>query len=155
MQQTPATSFDYGAVTAADVVELANLRAEAMEESLTRLGRFDPSRARDRFIKSFDLPNTRHLLWNGERVGVIVVKRFPERIVLENLYLYRRAHGRGIGSLALRALCEDADQSKLPVHVVALKDSDAIRFYERFGFVLQQIEDVDCAFVREPRLLRA
>ncbi len=145
----------YTLVSPDDLEELADLRAEAMEESLTRLGRFDPSRARDRFIKSFDPPNTRHLLWNGERVGVIVVKRFPERIVLENLYLYRRAHGRGIGSLVLRALCEDADRSQLPVHVVVLKDSAAIGFYERFGFVLRQIEDVDCAFVREPRTLRA
>jgi GNAT superfamily N-acetyltransferase len=141
----------YELVSDADINALAALRVEAMEESLTRLGRFDAARARDRFIKHFDLPNSRHVLWNGERVGVIVVKRFDDRILLENLYLYRRAHGRGIGSRLLSELCDEADTKQWPIHVVVLKESDAIRFYERLGFALQHIDDVDCKFVREPR----
>lgn len=141
----------YEPVIVSDCDLLANLRAEAMEESLARLGRFDPVRARDRFIKNFDPPNSRHLVVNGERVGVIVVKRFGDRVVLENLYLYRRAHGRGIGSLALRELCDEADHAALPIHVTVLKESDAIRFYERFGFQCQNIDDVDCSYVRLPQ----
>lgn len=143
-------SYEHVAVTDRD--ELANLRAEAMEESLARLGRFDPVRARERFIKGFDAPNSRHLVMNNERVGVIVVKRFVDRLVLENLYLYRRAHGRGIGSHALRDLCDEADQKTLPIHVTVLVQSDAIRLYERFGFRLQAVDDVDCNFVRQPAL---
>jgi GNAT superfamily N-acetyltransferase len=137
-------------VSLSDLDALADLRVEAMQESLARLGRFDPMRARDRFIKGFDPPNSRHLVWRGERVGVMVVKRFEDRIVLENLYLYRHASGRGIGAAALATLCEEADAQQLPIHVIVLKDSDAIRFYERFGFVLKQIEDVDYMFVRSP-----
>ncbi len=144
----------YETVSAIDLHALADLRAEAMEESLTRLGRFDRTRARDRFIKNFDPPNSRHVLWNGTRAGVIVVKRFDDCIVLENLYLYRRAHGRGIGSCALGELCEEADARQLPIHVVVLKASDAIRFYERHDFVLQHVDDVDCLFVRQPRKSR-
>jgi GNAT superfamily N-acetyltransferase len=141
----------YAPVEPRDRDELAELRAEAMEESLSRLGRFNPVRARERFVKSFDPANSQHLLWNGERVGAIVVKRLADRIVLENLYLYRRAHGKGIGSQALRALCDEADRSRKPIHVVVLKDSDAIRFYERFDFVHQATDDVDLSFARQPR----
>lgn len=143
--------LSYEIVIESDLDALAALRVEAMEESLARLGRFDAVRARERFVKHFDPPNSRHLLWNGERVGVIVVRRLDNRIVLENLYLYRRAHCLGIGSHALGELCDEADAKRQPIHVVVLKESDAIRFYERFNFVLQHIKDVDCTFVREAR----
>jgi GNAT superfamily N-acetyltransferase len=122
-----------------------------MEESLARLGRFDPARARDRFIRNFDPQNSRHLVVNGERVGVIVVARSIDHIELINLYLYRRAHGRGIGSLALRDLCEEADRAALPIRVTVLKESDAIRFYERHGFEFKSMDDVDCFFVRSSK----
>jgi GNAT superfamily N-acetyltransferase len=140
----------YLPVNSDDLDELADLRAEAMEESLTRLGRFDRTRARERFIKSFDPLNYRHLVWNGVRAGVIVVKRSADRITLENLYLYKRAHNLGIGSRALNVLCEEADRAQLPIHVVVLKDSDAVRFYERFGFVFQHEVEVDLNFIRLP-----
>lgn len=151
MRAKGAHVLSYEPVFAIDRDELADLRAEAMEESLSRLGRFDPIRARERFINNFDAPNSRHLIVDGARTGVIVVKRLPDRIVLENLYLYRRTHGRGIGSLALRDLCDEADCSVLSIHVTVLKQSDAIRFYERFGFQLQGIDDVDCFFIRQPK----
>lgn len=145
----------YVSVVQRDRDELANLRAEAMEESLARLGRFDPVRARERFVKSFDPGNSRHLVWNGERAGVIVVKRLDDHITLENLYLYKRFHELGIGSAALRALCDEADRSGKPISVVVLKESDAIRFYERFGFVLRHTDDVDCTYVRAPREIQS
>lgn len=143
--------LSYEPVAPSDCDELANLRAEAMEESLSRLGRFHPVRARERFIKNFDPQNSRHLIIDGARAGVIVVKRFVDHIVLENLYLYRRAHRCGTGSLALRDLCNEADRATLPIYVTVLKESDAIRFYERFDFQLQNIDDVDCSYVRLPK----
>jgi GNAT superfamily N-acetyltransferase len=142
----------YEAVHPHDLNELADLRAEAMEESLARLGRFDRIRARERFIKSFDPPNSRHLIWNGERAGVIVVKRVDERITLENLYLYKRFHNLGIGARALQALCDEADLKSKPINVIVLKDSDAVRFYRRYGFVLQNEIEVDLNFTRLPRV---
>jgi ribosomal protein S18 acetylase RimI-like enzyme len=142
----------YAPVDETDLDELADLRAEAMEESLTRFGRFDHARARERFIKNFDPPNSSHLLWNGERAGVIVVTRRDDRITLENLYLYKRFHNLGIGSRALQTLCNEADLESKPIHVIVLKDSDAIRFYRRYGFVLQSEVEVDCNFVRMPHM---
>ncbi len=141
----------YAPVTLEDREALADLRAAAMEESLSRLGRFDRNRARQRFINGFDPPNSRHLLWNGERAGLIVVTRSAHTITLENLYLYPRFHGLGIGSTALHALCLEADRAQHPIAVVVLKNSDAIRLYERFGFQFQRIDDVDCSYVRMPQ----
>lgn len=37
-----------------DAETLVQMRIEAMRESLQRIGRFDPQRARDRFMSSFD-----------------------------------------------------------------------------------------------------
>ena len=145
----------YEPVTDHDREALADLRAEAMEESLSRLGRFDRTRARQRFITSFDPANSRHLLWHGERAGLIVVKRGDRQLTLENLYLYRRFHRLGIGSAALGALCADADRLQLPIAVIVLKDSDAIRLYERFDFRFQQIDDVDCSYLRLPQPTRS
>jgi GNAT superfamily N-acetyltransferase len=134
----------------ADRDQLADLRAEAMEESLARLNLFDPVRARERFTNSFSPQHSQHVLWHGERAGVIVVKHAADQITLENLYLYKRFHNLGIGSLLLRALCDDADRAMKPIELNALKESDALRFYARFGFELHRTEGVDYWLRRAP-----
>ena len=45
-------------VTEADFDELASLRIAAMRESLERVGRFDPERARERLRATFDPMHT-------------------------------------------------------------------------------------------------
>jgi hypothetical protein len=57
-----------------DFEALVALRIAAMRESLERIGRFDPVRARERFAAGFAAACTRHIEANGERVGFVVVK---------------------------------------------------------------------------------
>src|SRR5437660_5430228 len=47
--------------TADDFEALVALRIAAMRESLERIGRFDPARARERFAAGFDPARTRHV----------------------------------------------------------------------------------------------
>jgi hypothetical protein len=60
--------------TAGDAEALVALRIAAMRASLERIGRFDPGRARERFLAGFSPAHTRHIVVAGERVGFVVVK---------------------------------------------------------------------------------
>ena len=118
-----------------DVDDLVAIRIAAMRDSLERLGRFDPQRARDRFIAGFDPASTSHVIVDGERVGVVVVRPDGDAWLLDHLYLLPRVQGRGIGAAVLRDVLARADASRVPVRTGALRESAANRFYERHGFV--------------------
>lgn len=61
-----------------DAEVLANIRVQAMRPSLEAVGRFDEDRARRRILQTFDPTATREILVNEERVGFLVVRRFPD-----------------------------------------------------------------------------
>ena len=145
---TPA--FGYEAATLADLDALVALRIEAMRQSLERIGRFDPTRARDRFTRSFDPACTRHIVANGQRVGFIVVKQEAEGLLLDHLYLYHGRQGQGIGGRVLVDLFADADARQLPVHVGALRESAANGFYVRHGFHQVSESEFDIFYRRDP-----
>ena len=127
------------------------IRIAAMRESLERVGRFDPQRASDRFLAGFEPALTRHVLADGERVGVVVVRPCDDGLLLDHLYLLPVAQGRGIGAAVLADVLARADASRLAVRVSALRGSDANRFYERHGFVLLEMGEWDNHYRREPR----
>lgn len=136
-----STVVSYEPATAHDLDELVELRIEAMRESLERLGRFEPARARERFASGFEPACTRHVLLNGQRVGFVVVKPHPEGLLLDHLYLRTGVQGQGVGTRVLLDVLADADARRLTVHVGALRESAANRFYIRHGF--QQLSDTE------------
>ena len=131
------------------------IRIAAMRESLERLGRFDPQRARDRFLASFDPAITRHVVADDERVGFIVVRLQDDGLLLDHIYLLPQAQGRGIGTAVLADVLARADASRVPVRVVALRDSDANRFYRRHGFALVEHGEWDEFYQRDPQVRTA
>jgi ribosomal protein S18 acetylase RimI-like enzyme len=133
-----------------DLDELVDLRIQAMRESLERLGRFDPARARARFSSSFEPAHTRHVLLDGQRVGLVVVKPHPEGLLLDHLYLKPHAQRRGVGGRVLADVLTDADARKLTVVVGVLRDSAANAFYMRHGFQRVNETDWDLYYRREP-----
>ena len=70
----PPRAITFSATARGDLESLIALRIEAMRESLERIGRFDPVRARERFLVGYSLEHTRHIELNGKRVGFFVVK---------------------------------------------------------------------------------
>lgn len=131
-----------------DFESLLSLRLAAMQESLQRLGRFDPQRARERLSRAFEPEFTRHIVHAGDRVGFVVVLPQPDHLVLDHLYITPQAQGLGIGSWVMAQVLDQADAAHLPVKVTALKLSDANRFYQRHGFVLQAESDWDMHYLR-------
>ncbi|WP_328804764.1 GNAT family N-acetyltransferase [Noviherbaspirillum galbum] len=141
-------NVEFSAVRQEDAEDLVRLRIAAMRESLERLGRFDPQRARDRFLSTFSPAHTRHVLADGQRVGFVVIRPDGEDLLLDHLYILPAWQGAGIGSLVLRDVFRQADALGKSVRVGALKGSDSNRFYLRHGFVLVREEEWDNYYIK-------
>ena len=126
-----------------DAEELVALRIAAMRDSLMRIGRFDPQRARERFLSGYSPAHTRHIGLAGRRVGFVVVKPEQERLLLDHLYIHPDSQGRGLGAMVLARIIDEARAQGLPLRVGALRDSDSNRFYLRHGFKLVAQEEFD------------
>lgn len=146
MSNTPLLTFE--PATDADFDALVTLRIAAMRESLERIGRFDPARARERFRNGFDPALTRHIVADGQRVGFLVVKPEPDALKLDHLYLHPDHQGRGLGSATLQKVIAEANALGLPIRLGALRGSDANRFYQRHGFVQTHEEEWDIYYLR-------
>jgi ribosomal protein S18 acetylase RimI-like enzyme len=143
-------TLSYELATLADLDALVALRIEAMRESLERIGRFDPTRARERFASGFEPASTRHILLDGQRVGFVVVKQQVDGLLLDHLYLRPTAQGQGVGGRVLSEVLADADARGLPLHVGALRESAANAFYTRHGFQKVGESQWDIYYRREP-----
>lgn len=119
-----------------DTEQLVALRILAMRESLEKIGRFDPQRARDRLLTGFEASHTRHLLWQTQRVGFVVLKPQADHLLLDHLYVHPAHQGRGLGAAVIRSVFEQATKLELAVRVSALRGSESNRFYLRCGFKL-------------------
>jgi len=137
-------------VLPSEAAALALLRVEAMRDSLQRIGRFDPERARQRFLSSFAAEHSRHIVADGQRVGFLVLRPYQGELLLDHLYVRPGRQGRGIGAAVLQQVFAQADAAALPLRVGALKDSDSNRFYLRHGFVLVERSEWDNHYLRTP-----
>jgi GNAT superfamily N-acetyltransferase len=147
----PSTPITLSAVHRDDAEALAALRVLAMRESLERVGRFDPMRARDRLLSGFSPQQTRHVLVDGERAGFLVVKPDGDGLLLDHLYIDPRFQHRGFGAQVLAAVFAEADAMGMPLRVGALRGSGSNRFYLRHGFVLERMGEWDDYYVRAPQ----
>ncbi len=152
--QTPGLAFV--AATAQDAEALVALRIAAMRESLERIGRFDPTRARERFLAGFAPERTQHIALDGVHVGFFVVK--PDGgtgLLLDHLYLQPAHQGKGIGAAVLAHVFAQADATGQALRVGALRGSDSNRFYLRHGFVLVEQGEFDNYYMRAAALAAA
>jgi GNAT superfamily N-acetyltransferase len=142
----PVITLD--AVARSDADFLATLRVEAMRESLERVGRFDPQRARTRFLDSFEPQFTRSIVHCGERVGLVVVRPHLDGLLLEHLYIRPSHQNRGFGAAVLQVVFAEADACGKAVRVGALRGSHANRFYQAHGFEFSDEGEFDIYYVR-------
>lgn len=107
-----------------------------MRESLQQLGRFDPIRARTRFLSNFVPADTRKVLVAGRLAGFYVIQRHDDHLYLDHLYIAPAYQNNGLGGTILNDVKRLAWQLKLPVRLGALKKSRANAFYLHHGFVI-------------------
>lgn len=121
----------FAPVAMEDFESMAELRIAALRESLERLGRFDPQRARARLQDAFAPQHMQHICRADERIGYITLKPIGgHSLHLEHLYIRPGQQGQGAGAWAM-AWAQSQGQD---LTLSALRLSDANRFYLRHGF---------------------
>lgn len=146
----PSRIVTFALVCAEDFEELAAIRIAAMRESLERVGRFDPERAKARLRNSFFPEHTRFIVSGTARAGFYSLRPTPEGGQLDHLYVHPQFQGRGIGTVVMREIFRDADRQHLSIFVGALKESASNRFYLRLGFSKTGESEWDIYYRRLP-----
>ncbi len=70
----------------------------------------------------------------GRAIGRMVLNRTVEEIRVVDLALLPADRNAGIGTFLMRQVCAEAAQAGKPVRLSVLKNSRAVRWYERLGF---------------------
>jgi GNAT superfamily N-acetyltransferase len=139
-----ATSID-------DAEQLVAIRIAAMQESLLRIGRFDPARARDRFLSGFRPEQCWFIHVGDQAAGFLSLDLEGDPLLLQHLYLLPAFQNQGLGSMLMKMICAEADRRALPIKVGALRESDSNRFYLHHQFEQVSEEEWDIYYIRTPR----
>ncbi|MBP1963258.1 GNAT family N-acetyltransferase [Paenibacillus aceris] len=126
-----------------DVETIANLRAIVLRNDLTRLGRYDEEKVRQRFRNSFEAAYTWIIESDSSFVGCVALKPALDGYLLEHFYIYPNYQGKGIGSHVLKILLEQNEIKGKRVTLNVLQGSSAQRLYERFGFKVERQDLID------------
>lgn len=145
--QAPDTSvWAFRQLTAADGPALAEIRAVAMRPSLERLGRYDDTRVRQRFLAAFDPSCAWGLTIQDRLIGCVALRPDGDEFWLEHFLLLPDYQGQGIGSAVLASILDQAGDATVRLDV--LQRSEARALYERFGFELDHEDPIDVYMVR-------
>lgn len=148
-----ATEFTLQPARSEDRERLADLRAEVLRDDLTRLGRFDEERVRERFRRAFEPRWTWIITGPGSAlIGCIALRAEAGGRLLEHFYIDPAYQNRGIGSRVLGAVLEKDEAKDAVVRLNVLQGSPARRLYERFGFRAYSEDAVDVFMSRPPEV---
>ncbi|MBF4570231.1 GNAT family N-acetyltransferase [Plantibacter sp. VKM Ac-2880] len=140
------TAWTLRSATLDDAAWMAELRAVVMRPDLERLGRYDETRVRRRFLDAYRPEHTSVIVVDGVAAGLFAVRVEPEERWLEHFYLAPEHQGAGLGTAVLTQVLRDGDPR--PFRLNVLHGSPARRLYERHGFTLEREDDVDVWMVR-------
>ena len=93
---------------------LAAIRVEAMRPSLEAIGRFDPERARNRFLETYNANDTQVVHVGSDLIGFYVVRHRPDHLYLDHLYIRPARQGGGFGREIVRAIQSQAREMGKP-----------------------------------------
>lgn len=136
-------TYEFAAAIDADKNELADIRIEAMRESLEAIGRFDPDRARRRFVDNFSALNTTKIIAGDRLLGFYVLVNHGHYLQLDHLYIHPHSQGHGLGGQVLESIKREARQQSLPIRLGALRESRSNEFYQQHGFLYTHEEEWD------------
>ena len=123
----------FRSATEADFPFLLDLRRKTMSEHL-RLSGVEPSEREhaERVLARFECAEI--IMLRGNPIGLLKVARDDKSWNLIQIQLAPEQQHKGFGTSILRALLDDAVQSRASVKLSVLKANPARRLYERLGF---------------------
>ncbi|MCH8627428.1 GNAT family N-acetyltransferase [Arsenicicoccus piscis] len=136
----------FRSLTIHDGPALAEVRAAAMRPSLERLGRYDDTRVRQRFLDAFDPTCAWGMERDGRLIGCVALRPEGDEYWLEHFLLLPEHQGQGIGSQVLAIMLQRAGGATVRLDV--LQRSEARALYDRFGFEVDHEDPVDVFMVR-------
>ncbi len=142
----------YTTVSVDDIDELVSLRIAAMRESLEHVGRYDPSRARQRLVDSFYPSGTRFILLDDISVGFYTLRTNGDFFHLDHLYIHPDCQSTGIGSKVMELLFGVAARAGKSIRLNALRESRSNIFYRRHGFTQTDEGEWDIYYIWKPSL---
>ena len=122
---------------------LAEIRASAMKPSLLKLGRYDESRVRNRFLDNFTPENTFKIVERNDLLGFYVVLTREDHHYLDHLYIKPEYQNKNLGGTVLNQLIENAQSNNLPLRLGALKGSRSNDFYIKNNFIKTHEDEFD------------
>ncbi len=134
----------------ADADQLADIRVKAMQPSLQAAGLFDPERAKNRFLDSFQASETKIIYVIEKIAGFFVVRKNTDHLYLNHLYIIADFQGSGIGRQIIDDIKMHAAMVSLPIRLMALNASPANAFYQSCGFEFVSADEVDTIYQWSP-----
>src|ERR1043165_3933803 len=100
-------------------------------------------RAQDRFYRE-NYRNAEYgvILLDDQAVGRLYIQRRQDEIRIMDIALLPEFRGRGIGSVLLNQIMEEAAKNNLPVTIHVERFNPALHLYERLGFHLAEDKGV-------------
>ncbi len=121
-----------------------------LKQCLQAASRFDPERARNRFLNSFQALDTKIIYVEEKIVGFFVVRKKAAHLYLDHLYIIATFQGRGIGRRIIHDLKDTATAASLPIRLLALNGSPSNEFYKSCGFEFVSADQLDTLYQWSP-----
>lgn len=110
------------------------------------------------FLEMSDNNSRFYLIYNSELpIGILKINNnksvdgtINNNLEIERLYFLKEAAGQGLGKSTLKMVLELAvNENKKVVWLKAMKAADAVRFYEKQGFVVTGETNLSYPFIKE------
>lgn len=138
----------FARASANDLERLVALRIETMRPSLEALGRFNPQRARQRFIDEFEPEHTRLVLEGDKLIGCFALMPRDKHLYLGHFYIAQSHQHKGIGQMIMADIIGAADALNQPIKLIALDRSPSVAFYQKLGFQAQSNDGIEVQMER-------
>lgn len=128
-----ATQEDYGF--------LYKLHCATMRSHIEATWGWDDTWQQRHFEQYFQPEADRIIVLNGHDVGRVLVDHSENKVHISNIQILPEHQNKGIGSLIILEIIQQAQQRECPVTLQVLKVNPARRLYERLGFMVEGEDD--------------
>ncbi len=118
----------------ADFDFLYRLKVVCLKEYVAAIWGWDEAFQRKHFATHFDPAASHIIVAHGRDIGQLSVKKQPEALYLNGIYLLPAYQQQGLGGQIIRDILSRAQACGRPVRLQVIIGNPAVHLYERLGF---------------------